>query len=155
MTTRLGDGTTCSYCHQEIFLFDKAPTEFAREDGAGWALDYSGDIQDDFICNARESTGRWPNGKPHDPVSDDQVSFPDGPKRDWTPLVNSNGRRTLLGEWMDELEARCSKSAEALEAAAETQGTSPMGMARAVHLTSKAMGVRLALSYVQEMKRRR
>lgn len=67
MTTRY-DEQECRYCHHLIYLFDKAPIAFAAESGArGWAEDNSGDVLDDFICPSRDSSGRWPDGKPHEP----------------------------------------------------------------------------------------
>lgn len=66
MTTRT-DETLCWYCKEPIYLFDKAPVEFALENGSGWATDHCGDIKEDFICTNRESSGRWPDGKPHEP----------------------------------------------------------------------------------------
>lgn len=55
----------CRYCKQEVFVFDKPP-EFAPE---GWATDETGDPVEDFICPARESSGRFPDGKPHEVVA--------------------------------------------------------------------------------------
>mgnify|MGYP006958846545 CR=1 FL=1 len=60
----------CAYCNQEIYLMDYKPTgdhlrDIQDKTDRLWAADISGDPNDDFICPAREATGRWPNGKRH------------------------------------------------------------------------------------------
>lgn len=63
----LDGDTICLHCGQVIHVFDKAPGQYADENRQGWATDRSGDVLEDFICPRRESSGRWPHGKPHEP----------------------------------------------------------------------------------------
>lgn len=60
------DAKVCKHCGAEVYIFDKAPEFAADENGQGWATDDSGDVMGDFICPERESTGRFPDGKPHE-----------------------------------------------------------------------------------------
>lgn len=83
------------------------------------------------------------------------------PERTWTPFINSHGRRTLLGEYMDELEERLIKAGQSLHDLESDIMPSALGghwsradIERMNHLSSKREGVNLAISYVQEMKRR-
>lgn len=63
--------STCQHCDAEITIFDYKPTGDEDADvfeyaGPQWATDESGDPNEDFICPARESSARWPNGRPHE-----------------------------------------------------------------------------------------
>lgn len=56
--------TRCVHCNSSVSRFDKAPKW-----SDGWATDITGDIEEDFICPARQTTGRHPDGKPHEVAS--------------------------------------------------------------------------------------
>jgi len=58
----------CKHCKQPIDLYDKAPS-FAQVNDSrqGWAADQTGDPDEDFYCPEREASGRFPDGKPHEP----------------------------------------------------------------------------------------
>lgn len=63
--------STCKHCGASIHLFDKAPFALmATDNGQGWATDESGDPVEDFVCPVREASGRYPDGKPHEPLGD-------------------------------------------------------------------------------------
>lgn len=68
MTTRSSEEHQCLYCLRPIFLFDKAPTRFALEDGSGWATDQSGDMESDFICSGRSGSDEVPRQHGHEPI---------------------------------------------------------------------------------------
>jgi hypothetical protein len=61
------DETRCIRCGQVVALFDKAPS-WAKVNGGGqgWATDLTGDPVEGFICPARETSARFPDGKPHE-----------------------------------------------------------------------------------------